>query len=203
MNVYFVFILMVLFFEEILLRSGIEAAFGIMIPIACVLAALSILVKRVVLQQLATKILVLALAIAFVVPCNTYMSKVVGNEIHTYVEETIEETEQGIGKMDDVMKNGEDNKTMFEKLSDLFHTAIKGVSDLLTYIQNTIRKCLNAIAILIVSNFIMPLFSFFILKWVLKETFGIVLPSVPVPDLKHKKAGDECGETECITAGES
>ena len=185
MNIYFVFLLMILFFEGILLQSGIEAAFGVMIPIACILTAASIAAKKEMLKGLAAKILALALAIAFVVPCSTYATKIVAAELQTYVDETIVETEEGVGKIDDVIASDSDesDKTIFEKLSDLFHTAIQGMSDLLEYIQNTIRKCLNSIAILIVTNFVMPLLTFFALKWILKETFNAVIPSVPVVPL--------------------
>ena len=68
MNIYFVFLLMVLFFEGILLKAGIEAAFGIMIPIACVLWAAALSIRKEMLKSLAIRIGVLALAVAFVVP---------------------------------------------------------------------------------------------------------------------------------------
>ena len=187
MNTYFVFLLTILLFEGILLKSGLDAAFGIMIPIACILAAISLGTKKELLKNLAAKLFVLALAVAFVVPCSTHMTKIVAAELQTYVEDTIVETEEGLGQIDDIMEGGEDSKTVFEKISGLFHSAIKGMSDLFTHIQNTIRKCMNAIAILIVTNFVMPLLTFFALKWILKETFHVVLPSVPVPALPNRK----------------
>ena len=180
MNTYFVFLLTILLFEGILLKSGIDAAFGIMIPIACILGAISIGMKKEALKSLAEKLLILALAVAFVVPCSTHITEIVAAELQTYVEETIVETEDGLGQLDDVMKDSEDSKTVFEKISGLFHSAIKGMSELFTRIQDTIRKCLNAIAILIVTNFVMPLLTFFVLKWILKETFKLAIPSFPV-----------------------
>lgn len=84
---------------------------------------------------------------------------------------------------------------MFEKLSDLFQTAIHDLSDLLLHFQNTVRRCMNSIAILILTNCLMPLMTFFVLKWVLKETFHIVLPTLPLrrPSGTAPAAG---GETE-------
>lgn len=187
MNTYFVFLLTILLLEGILLKSGLDAAFGVMIPIACILTAISLGVKKEVLKNLAAKLLVLALAVAFVVPCSTYMTKIVAAELETYVEDTIVETEEGLGQLDDVMKGDGDSKTVFEKISGLFHSAIQGMSDLFTHIQNTIRKCMNAIAILIVTNFVMPLLTFFILKWILKETFNLVIPAFPVQKIQNLK----------------
>ena len=40
------------------------------------------------------------------------------------------------------------SRPSFEKLSDLFQTAIQDISDLMLHVQNIIRKCMNSIAIL-------------------------------------------------------
>lgn len=180
MNIYFVGILVVLFLEKILLQSGIRLAFSILIPAACILGILSLCVKRGLLKSLAVRLGVLALAVAFVVPCSTSLTGVVAGELLSYVDETIEETGDGAGKLQEVMEDGGEDRTVFEKLSDLFQTAIHGVSDLMDYFQNTIRRCMNSIAILIVTNFLMPLLTFFFLKWILKETFHIAIPAAPL-----------------------
>lgn len=188
MNIYFIGLLIILFLEKILLKSGVRLAFAIMIPAACVLWALAVAVKRDILKGLAMRLTVLALTIAFVVPLSTCVTKLVTAELQTYVDDTIVETTDGADKINEAMESGEDEKTIFEKLSDLFQTAVNGVSDLMLHLQNTIRRCMNAIAILIVTNFVMPLLTFLVLKWVLKETFNIVLPPMPHPT--HKHSGD-------------
>jgi len=180
MNIYFVGILVVLFLEKILLRSGIELAFAIMIPLACLLGILSVCIRRNLLKSLAIRLCVLALAVAFVVPCSTYITGIVADELLSYVDETIVETNDGAGKLQEAMEDGAGDKTIFEKMSDLFQTAIHSVSDLMTYFQNTIRRCMNSIAILIVTNLLMPLLTFFFLKWILKETFHIAIPAAPL-----------------------
>ena len=83
------------------------------------------------------------------------------------------------------MEGGVGDKSIFEKLSDLFQTAIRDISDLMLHFQNTIRKCMNAIAILILTNCLMPLLTFFFLKWILRELFQI---AAPLPS-----AGERCG----------
>jgi len=88
---------------------------------------------------------------------------------------------------------------MFEKLSELFQTAIRDISDLLLHLQNNIRRCMNSIAILIFTNFVMPILTFFILKWILNETFHIVIPT---PDLKqiNKKRRERQDEERALVA---
>lgn len=207
MNFYFVFLLMVLFLEKVLLKSGIELAFGGMIPVACIIGAIAIAIgpRENALKSLAARILALALAIAFVVPCSTYATKLVEAEIATYVDDAIIETTEGTSKIDEAIEGDDNEKTAFEKLSDLFHTAASGISGFFDYMKNTIRKCMNSIAILIVSNFVMPLVTFFVLKWVLKETFDVVISSFHSPSHTRKQAmfdDDEAHEKELPATGE-
>ena len=179
MNLYFIAILVALFLEKILIRYGIHAAFAVLIPLACLVGALSVVTRRSLLKSLAIRLCVLALAAAFVVPCSTRISGVVASDLTAYVNDTIEETEGGAGKLQEAMEGGAEDKSVFEKLSDLFQTAIRDISDLMLHFQNTIRKCMNSIAILILTNCLMPLLTFFVLKWILRELFQIAIPLPP------------------------
>lgn len=186
MNIYFVAILMLLFFEKILIVYGFKLA-AIVIPIACAIYALSIILKRDALKSLAVRLSVLVLAVALVVPCSTHVTNYVAADLNQYVEATIASTEDGADKVNEAMDVGEDEKTIFEKLSESFKTAINDVSDLMLHFQNSIRKCMNSIAILLMTNCLMPILNFFILKWVLKETFNI---AIPTPRLRRRRHSD-------------
>lgn len=196
MNFYFVAILVVLFLEKILIRYGIQAAFAILIPLACLVGILFIVTRRNLLRSLAIRLCVLALAVAFVVPCSTRITGVVASDLTDYVHETIEETEGGAGKLHEAMESDGGDKTMFEKLSDLFQTAIRDISDLMLHFQNTIRRCMNSIAILILTNCLMPLLTFFVLKWILRELFQIAIPLPPLGERRERDA-----ESELVSAG--
>ena len=203
MNIYFVAILVVLFLEKILIRYGIIAAFAILIPLACFTGILFLATKRSVLKSLAVRLCILGLAVAFVVPCNTHIAGTITSDLTAYVNDTIEETENGAGKLNEAMESGTENKTIFEKLSDLFQTAIHDISDLMRHFQNTIRRCMNSIAILILTNCLMPLLTFFILKWILRELFQIAIP-IPPMGKRHKlnsESNPQC-DPELISAGE-
>ncbi len=203
MNVYFIVILAVLFFEKVLIQYGIKLAFMVFIPAACVIGAVSHHKKLVVLKGFAVRLCVLGLAIAFVVPCSTHITNYVASDFTEYTEyinETIAETENSADKLNEVMYGGEDNKNIFEKLSDLFETAIRSVSDFMLHFRNTIRKCMNSIAILIMANCLMPLLTFFVLKWVLKETFQIVIPT---PPLRRSRRGGSESEHKPVSVHET
>ena len=204
MNIYFIAILVMLHFEQLLIRYGVKLAFAIAIPAACGIGILSILLKKDLLKGIAARVAVLGLAVALVVPCSTHITNYVAADLTAYVENTIADTEDGADKLNEAMEGGAEEQTIFEKLSDLFQTAINDVSNLMLRFQNTIRKCMNSIAILILTNCLMPLINFFVLKWILKETFHI---AIPMPQTRSRcrsdsDSGSDAAATELVTAGE-
>lgn len=177
MNIYFIAILVALFLEKLLLQYGIKVAFMIFIPAACTVGLLFIATKKNVLKGLALRLCIFGLSMAFVVPCSTHITNIVASDLTEYVNETIKEAENGADKLHEAMESGSGDKTIFEKLSDLFQTAVNGVSDLMLHFQNTIRRCMNSIAILILTHCLMPLLTIFVLKWILGEIFQIAIPT--------------------------
>ena len=198
MNIYFIAILVMLHFEQLLIRYGVKLAFAIAIPAACGIGILSILLKKDLLKGIAARVAVLGLAVALVVPCSTHITNYIAADLTAYVENTIADTEDGGDKLNEAMEGGTEEQTMFEKLSDLFQTAINDMSNLMTHFQNTIRKCMNSIAILILTNCLMPIVNFFILKWILKETFHIALP---MPQMRRKRHSDSDSGSGSSTSG--
>lgn len=187
MNTYFILILVVLFLEKVLLQYGIKAAFMFLIPAACAVGLLFFKLKKGLLKGLAIRLCIMALTVAFVVPCSTFLTNIVAADLTQYVNETIEETEDGAGKLNEAMEDGGGEQTIFEKLSDLFHTAVNGISDLMTHFQNTIRRCMNSIAILILTDCLMPLLTVFLLKWILETLFQI---AIPMPSVGRRRGAD-------------
>lgn len=202
MNIFFVGILVILFLEEILILYGIKLAFAFAVPVACGLWLLSILLNMNSLKNFGVRLIALGLAVAFVVPCSTHITEYVAADLTRYVESTIQETEDGANKLNEAMDGGTQDQSMFEKLSDLFQTAIRDISDLMLHFQNTIRRCMNTIAILILTNCVMPLLTFFVLRWVLKETFHIVLPAMPIKSPRGRNAAKDQEKTEIAVGGE-
>ena len=199
MNFYFVVILVALFLEKLLIGYGIKAAFAIFIPLACLIGVLFVVTKQTVLKGLAIRLCALGLTVALVVPCSTHITDIIASDLTAYVNETIEETEAGAGKLQDAMEDGDGDKTIFEKLSDLFQAAIRGIADLMLHFQNTIRRCMNSIAILILTNCLMPLLTFFVLKWLLKEILQITLPALSIEWRRRTHTGSN---PELVSAGE-
>lgn len=173
MTKYYVFIFAVLFIEKLLATEGIKVAFLYLIPAACVIYMIAVLINKKVVRDFALKLAIFGLAFAMAVPISTHVTEVVCADYMAYVDETIEETNQGSNKINEVISAGDTGKSLFEKLSDICSNAINGVKDLLAYFNNMIKKCVNSIAILIVTTFVMPIITLLFLKWLLQELFKI------------------------------
>jgi hypothetical protein len=99
----------------------------------------------------------------------------------------------------------EDNEeaTFFDKLTNAFKTAINDMNDLLAYFKNVVRKCVNSIAVMIVTTFVLPMLVMLLFRWLLTELFALHLPepkvSIKLPKELKKKF---TGETGLITVGD-
>lgn len=175
MNKYFVFIFAVLYVEKLIVVEGIKLSFTYIIPIACGLYILAVLLGWAPLKAFAQKVMILGLAIIFVIPISTHVTEKVCEDYLVYVDETIEEADAGAEKVSEIMASGEEGTTVFDKLTDAFKTAIQGISDLLAYFENVLKKCVNSVAIMIVTTFVVPMLVLLLFRWLLKELFSLNL----------------------------
>ncbi|MCQ2520346.1 MAG: hypothetical protein MJ107_07440 [Lachnospiraceae bacterium] len=200
MNKYFIFILIVLFVERLILTEGIKVALAYLIPIACGFIILGLAIKKDAVKAFGNKLFVLALAVTLVVPCSTKFTEVVCADYLVYVDETIEETSDGAGKINDILTDSEEgDTTLFEKISNAFKNAVQSISDLLDYFNNLIKKGGNSIAILIVTNFVLPILTLFFFKWLFGELFALNLPAPKINILAPKRDHKELAEANGIT----
>ena len=171
---YFVFILIVLLLERLMVVEGVKVAFLFVIPIACGLYILGTLVGKEILRTFAYKLAVLGVACIFVVPVSTQLVNVIGSDYLVYVDETISEASAGADKINEA-NAGNADASILDRLSNALETALQGVNDLLDYFGNVIKKCINSIAIMVVTTFIVPLLTLFFFRWLLKELFSLNL----------------------------
>ena len=191
LNTYFIFIFAVLFVEKLLVIEGIKIALVWMIPAACVLGILAIVFEKEMFKNFAKKLLILGISVIMVVPVSTHFTETVCADYLTYVDETIEEADAGAGKINEIMAEGNEEATFFDKLSDAFKTAISDVNDLLAYFKNVVKKCVNSVAVMIVTTFVLPMLVMLLFRWLLTELFALHLPapkvSIKLPkELKNK-----------------
>jgi len=194
LNTYFIFMFAVIFVEKLMVVEGIKIAFAYIIPAACILYVTALLSHKTIFKNFAVKLTILGISLIAVIPLSTHFTQTVCKDYMAYVEETIAEANVGASKINEVMASDTADATFFEKISDAFKTAIKDVSDLLTYFKNVVKKCVNSVAIMIVTTFVMPLLIMILFRWLLKELFALHFP-LPAPRVRlpHKHPKDPDG----------
>lgn len=197
MNKYFVLIFAVLYVERLIVVEGIKLSFLYIIPAACVLYILAVVLGKAFVKNLAAKLMILGLAVVLVIPVSTHFTEKVCGEYLAYVDETIEEANAGAEKVNEVTESGEDGATVFDKLTNAFQTAIQGISDLLAYFENVLKKCVNSIAIMIVTTCVVPVLVLLFFRWLLKELFSLNLPASRADyALRERKSDSKAAETD-------
>lgn len=199
LNMYFIFMFAVIFVEKLLVIEGIKIAFAYIVPAACLLYMAFVLSSKNVFKNFANKLLILGMAIIIVIPFSTYFTETVCNDYLAYVEETIEEADAGAAKINEVMAESDEDATFFDRISAAFKTSIQSVSDLLAYFKNVVRKCVNSVAIMLVTTFVVPLLILMLFRWLLKELFALHIPFPAIPvKLVNNKEQDSSETTELV-----
>ena len=199
LNMYFIFMFAVIFVEKLLVIEGIKIAFAYIVPAACLLYMAFVLSSKNVFKNFANKLLILGMAIIIVIPFSTYFTETVCNDYLAYVEETIEEADAGAAKINEVMAESDEDATFFDRISAAFKTSIQSVSDLLAYFKNVVRKCVNSVAIMLVTTFVVPLLILMLFRWLLKELFALHIPFPAIPvKLMNKKEQDSSETAELV-----
>lgn len=192
LNTYFIFMFAVLFVEKLMVLEGTKIAFVYIIPVVCILYGAYILTEKEVFKNFGKKLLILGIAVIIVIPISTRFTNMVCKDYMVYVDETIAEADAGASKINEVMSTGNEDTGFFERLSAAFKTSIRDVTDLLDYFNNVIKRCINSVAIMLVTTFVVPLLIMLLFRWLLTELFALHLPmpriQIKIPHLKQDTA---------------
>lgn len=200
LNTYFVFMFAVLFVEKLIVVEGVKISLAYIIPAACILYMIFILTTKEVFKNFATKLLILGISVILVIPFSTHFTETVCKDYLVYVDETIAEADAGAAKVNEVMTSSNEDSSFFDKLSNAFKTAIQSVTDLLTYFKNVVKKCVNSVAIMLVTTFVLPLLILMLFRWLLKELFALHIPAPGIQiRLPQKKQKISTEKTELIS----
>lgn len=201
MNKYFVFIFAVIFLEKLIVIEGIEISFIYVIPVACALYILFVLFQKEKMKEWAIKLGILGISMICVIPFSIHFTEKISKDYMAYIETTIEEANAGAEKIYEVKSENEDEESFLDKVSDVFITAFQGITDLFTYFNNMIKRCINSIAIMLVITFVLPMLILVFFKWLLKELFSlnlnISIPQIRMPHSeKNKKVSQIVNKSE-------
>ncbi len=195
MQKYFVIILGMVFLEKLILTQGISVIFKFVVPVICAFFAAYVLSEKELLKSIAGKFLGLALALVLFVPASTLLSTTIGAGYQASIAETVDVVSSQEEAIDELTTANEEEQGFFDKATNLLKTAISGFTDLFENFKKVIEKCVTAIAMLLVINCGVPVLTFVLLVWVLKQLFQFSAPGVPrVITVKADKDSKEVEE---------
>lgn len=171
MSTYFVLLLGMILFEKLLITFGVPFAFKYIIPLGLLLLIVYLLLHKQILKKIALRILALAIVIIFMVPLGTYVSKWMCGSSIAYVNETVTTAQDGADMIEEISENTSSEKSFYEMISNVFNSAIEGVTDLFNYYKGIIQKFVNTIAIMMLAYLVIPILTFALLLWIMNQLF--------------------------------
>ena len=166
---YFLVILCVLYMEKYLLTIVGAGVFRILIPIACVLAGVSLFWNPKSLRRLAARLVFIGLALVIVIPASVRTSDMIYDVYRSSIDETITSAQE-LSEETLSLTEAESDKGLLEKV-------LEGLSETLDSLLNKAAKILNrfieSIAVMIVTSCLIPLLVLVFFLWVVKYVTGI------------------------------
>lgn len=176
MGSYLLIVVCALVLEKSLLTVLGYLAFNILVPIACVMFALSIFVKRNILRVLSLKIVVFALVISTIIPFSLKISDLIYESNQSMVTELNDDVE----KMDDT-EESDKKKSWWETFTDKIKDGVANVGE---KAKELVNKFIDVIALFIITYCAIPIIVFLVAIWFVKFLFNI---KIPVPEKENLK----------------
>ncbi|MCF0134712.1 MAG: hypothetical protein HUJ72_12665 [Blautia sp.] len=168
-STFFMFILCVLFIEEYILTLGGYAACIFFIPAGCVLLCLFSMFRKQLFKQLSFKVFIIAIALVAIVPTSLLASNAIENRFEDSIQETIAAAKAGTEEIEAYAED-EENKGLF---SEIWGKIKGGVTGFRERAEKLLSQFVEAVAVLLVTNCVIPLIVAFLFVWLLKSLFAI------------------------------
>lgn len=176
-----------IYLEKFLLTTMGYFSFGIIIPLACILAGISLFYKSFNLKSLAVKLLIFAIAIYGIIPASAKVMNLIEETFESSISATFD-TVEGISE--------EADEAVAEEDSSGFMDFLTGIGEQVTgYVENAkaaVGIFIDAIAILLITTCLTPVVVVLLFVCLIKALFGltITVPGVKIgnvlPDKKEK-----------------
>lgn len=165
-------IICTLYLEKFLLTTLGYLSFSWLIPSACILAGVYILVDheniKTIAMKLAFKLAVFALAIYFIIPLSVKVTNMIEATFDASISKTFETIDE-ISKEAEESAEEEDTSGFLDFLSSIGDKA----TELTESAKNALSVFIDAIAVLIITTCCIPIAVILFFMWIIKILFGI------------------------------
>ncbi len=173
---YFLLILCAIYLEKYLLTLTGLLAFRVLIPVACLVLAVTyvlkredyFLISREKLRRFAGKLVAFSLIIYLLVPLSTALSGTIERTYQDSINETLRVARENTEAIEKSASEKED-QSAWDKLISKFEN---GVSGLVDQFEGTLSSMIEAIAVLIVTSCLIPVLVLVLLVWITKMLFA-------------------------------
>jgi len=159
---YFLLILSALYLEKFLISLSGYVSFMFLIPLACLIVCIGIIIRKKHFYGTAFKILLIALSIFFIVPVSVKLSDMVYETQASKINETVNE-------YNELEIEGDSDSGLLNEISEI----TTGTIDKITSFMD---KLLESLAVMIVTSCLIPLLVLIVLIWLIKTIFSTNLP---------------------------
>ncbi|MBR5806410.1 MAG: hypothetical protein IKY30_06535 [Oscillospiraceae bacterium] len=171
---WFLIVLCAIFLEKYLVIITGYASWYLLIPVGLLLSATWFVMNksaaRAVVGQVATKLIVLGLAIALVIPASVKASGIIEETYSSSIQQTIESATQATEDIQDAAQR--ENKKGLNIISNI----TRGVSGAMEEMETVINRFMEAIAVMVVTSCVVPIVVLLFFVWVVKAIIGVRMP---------------------------
>lgn len=169
----FVFVLSAIYLEKYLLTALGVLTSCLLIPTACLLMLANMFLGYQDGKRIAIHLAILSIVLNLIVPSGVWLSVCVEETF----EESIQMTLQSATDTEDMLKSAEEEeeKGLWDKITDGVDSLINTATGALDWAKKALSRFIESIAILIITNCLIPLLPLFFFIWLIKLLFGIEL----------------------------
>ena len=158
--------------EKFLLTLTGSLTFTVLIPAACLLGILYQFLPRPFLKRLAIRLAVFGVMICLVVPVSLQVGTLVEETFE--VQKTLEEAERSAGELKgtpDQQETADGSSSNW--LSQIGQHIANGVSGAVSAMETALSNFIDAVAVLLIVNCVLPLLVLLVFLWITKAVFTL------------------------------
>lgn len=194
---WFLLILSVVFLEKYLLTIFGFAACYILIPAGCASLLANCYFPTRFLQSIGPKLIAFGAALLLVIPTSVWVSDQINAIYSKSIELTVESanavSENLTGELPD---GGEESTAVIDEAKTLLGDLSGSVAGVIDQFRNVLNRFIEATAVMIVTNCLIPIFVILFFVWIVKTLFSvqIILPASPAKPIRMLPAPGAPGE---------
>ena len=174
---YFLLILCVLYSEKYLLTILGTAAFRILIPIACLMLAVSLYKWPALLKKMGIKFIAVALVLYVVIPASVKVSDMIYQTYQESINQTIDSAEDLSDDTAAISDAGGNENVITQIMEQLSETK----ESLTDRAANILNRFIETLAVIIVTSCVIPLLVLVFFIWLIRVVTGIDISAAMPP----------------------